>query len=209
MSEALKEIGGIAQARFPDCVGELVFDRDQATLHASPDGLLELLTWLRDDSDCMFKQLIDVTAVDYPERESRFDVIYNLLSLRHNIRIRVKLTVAEEAVVPSCVGIHNAALWLEREVWDMYGIYFSNHPDLRRILTDYGFEGHPQRRDFPLTGHVEMRYDEDEKRVIYEPVKLTQAFRSFDYLSPWEGSQDVLPGDEKAQENQAEAGKDG
>ena len=209
MSEALNEIGGIAQARFPDGVGELVFDRGQATLHAEPGVLLELLTWLGDDSDCLFKQLIDVTAVDYPERELRFDVIYNLLSLRHNLRIRVKLRVGEEMPIPSCVGIHNGALWLEREVWDMYGIYFTGHPDLRRILTDYGFEGHPQRKDFPLTGHVEMRYDEDEKRVIYEPVKLTQAFRSFDYLSPWEGSQDVLPGDEKAGDNQAEAGKDG
>jgi NADH-quinone oxidoreductase subunit C len=209
MSEALTEIGGIAQARFPGCAGELTLDRGQATLAAKPEGLLELLTWLRDDSDCMFKQLIDITAVDYPQRERRFDVVYNLLSLRHNLRLRLKVAVGEEMPIPSCVEIHNAALWLEREVWDMYGIYFANHPDLRRILTDYGFEGHPQRKDFPLTGHVEMRYDEDEKRVIYEPVKLTQAFRSFDYLSPWEGSQDVLPGDEKAQDGQLEAGNDG
>ncbi|MBN34196.1 MAG: NADH-quinone oxidoreductase subunit C [Rhodospirillaceae bacterium] len=209
MSEALKEIGGIAQARFPDCAGELTFDRGQATLHASVDGLLELLTWLRDDSDSLFKQLIDVTAVDYPKREHRFDVIYNLLSLRHNIRLRVKLALGVEMPVPSCFQIHSAAYWLEREVWDMYGIYFAGHPDLRRILTDYGFEGHPQRKDFPLTGHVEMRYDEGEKRVIYEPVKLTQAFRGFDYLSPWEGSLDVLPGDEKAEDKTAEAGNDG
>ena len=205
MSEALKEIGGIAQARFPDCAGELVFDRGEATLHASRDGLVELLTWLRDDSDCLFKQLIDVTAVDYPAREYRFDVIYNLLSLRHNQRIRVKLAVGEEMPIPSCFPVYSAAFWLEREVWDMYGIYFADHPDLRRILTDYGFEGHPQRKDFPLTGHVEMRYDEDEKRVIYEPVKLTQAFRSFDYMSPWEGSFNGLPGDEKAGDDQTEA----
>jgi len=209
MSEALKEIGGIAQARFPDCAGELDFDRGQATLQASSEGLIELLTWLRDDSDCLFKQLVDVTAVDYPEREKRFDVIYNLLSLRHNLRLRIKVLAAEEESLPSCFGVFSAAFWLEREVWDMYGIYFAGHPDLRRILTDYGFEGHPQRKDFPLTGHVEMRYDEDEKRVIYEPVKLTQAFRHFDYLSPWEGSFDVLPGDEKADDGAAEAKSDG
>ena len=205
MSEALREIGGIAQARFPGCAGELVFDRGQATLQAGRDSLLELLAWLRDDSDCLFKQLVDVTAVDRPERELRFDVIYNLLSLRHNHRLRVKVAVGEEMPLASCFPVFSAAFWLEREVWDMYGIYFSGHPDLRRILTDYGFEGHPQRKDFPLTGYVEMRYDENEKRVVYEPVKLSQAFRSFDYLSPWEGSLDVLPGDEKAAAGDADA----
>jgi NADH-quinone oxidoreductase subunit C len=209
MSEALKEIGATAQMRFRDTAGELTFDRGEATLHARREGLLELLTWLRDDGDCMFRQLIDVTAVDWPQRPERFDVVYNLLSMRHNIRLRVKVPAGEETAVPSVTEIWSAALWLEREVWDMYGIYFSGHPDLRRILTDYGFEGHPQRKDFPLTGYVEMRYDEDEKRVIYEPVKLTQAFRNFDYLSPWEGSFDVLPGDEKAGAADSGADKDG
>ncbi len=203
MSEALIEIGAAASARFSDTVGETTFDRGQATLHARAERLVELMTWLRDDTDCMFRQLIDVTAVDWPQRAERFDVVYNLLSLRHNIRLRVKVPVGEMMPIPSMVDVWSGALWLEREVWDMYGIYFSGHPDLRRILTDYGFEGHPQRKDFPLTGYVEMRYDEDEKRVIYEPVKLTQAFRNFDYLSPWEGSRDFLPGDEKA-----EGGKD-
>lgn len=209
MTEALTDIGQAAESRFGAQVGEVQFDRGQATLGATVDGLIPLLTWLRDDSNCLFKQLVDVTAVDYPERAERFDVIYNLLSLRQNLRIRVKLTVGEDTSVPSVAGIFSAADWLEREVWDMYGIYFAGHPDLRRILTDYGFEGHPQRKDFPLTGYVEMRYDEDEKRVVYEPVKLTQAFRNFDYLSPWEGSFDVLPGDEKAGPAEEEADKDG
>jgi len=198
MSEALHEIGDTASIRFSGHVGVLTFDRGQATLHATHGKLIDLLTWLRDDPDCMFRQLIDITAVDWPQRAERFDVIYNLLSLRHNLRLRVKVPLGVEMPIPSATGIWSGALWLEREVWDMYGIYFSGHPDLRRILTDYGFEGHPQRKDFPLTGYVEMRYDEDEKRVVYEPVKLTQAFRNFDYLSPWEGSHDVLPGDEKA-----------
>ena len=205
MSQALIEIGAAASARFSDTVGETTFDRGQATLHAGLGRLVELMTWLRDDTDCMFRQLIDVTAVDWPQRPERFDVVYNLLSLRHNLRLRVKVAVGEMVPVPSMVDVWSGAVWLEREVWDMYGIYFSGHPDLRRILTDYGFEGHPQRKDFPLTGYVEMRYDEDEKRVIYEPVKLTQAFRYFDYLSPWEGSRDFLPGDEKAK---AEGGND-
>ncbi len=198
MSQALSEIGSMAQARFPGEAGELAFDRGQAILSASREVLPALLAWLRDDSQCLFKQLVDITAVDYPERERRFDLIYNLLSLRHNLRLRVRLAVGEEMPVPSCYGVFSAAFWLEREVWDMYGIYFSHHPDLRRILTDYGFEGHPQRKDFPLTGHVEMRYDENEKRVVYEPVKLTQAFRNFDYLSPWEGALDALTADGEA-----------
>lgn len=209
MSEALIEIGSAAEARSSAHVGELALDRGQATLNVKADGLIALLTWLRDDSNGLFKQLVDITAVDYPEREERFDVVYNLLSLRHNLRIRVKVRAADNASLPSITGIFSSASWLEREVWDMYGIYFSGHPDLRRILTDYGFEGHPQRKDFPLTGHVELRYDEDQKRVVYEPVKLTQAFRNFDYLSPWEGSFDVLPGDEKAEPEDDEAKGDG
>ena len=198
MSEALSEIGEAARSRFPKCAGRLLFHRHQATLTASIDGLPDLLKWLREDSECQFRQLVDLTAVDRPQDERRFQVIYNLLSLRHNLRLRVTVEVGEEEDVPSCFPVFSAAFWLEREVWDMYGIRFSGHPDLRRILTDYGFEGHPQRKDFPLTGYVEMRYDEDEKRVVYEPVKLTQAFRSFESLSPWEGSPEILRGDEKA-----------
>ena len=209
MSEALIELGHAAEVRFSAHVDGLAFDRDQATLNASADGLIALLTWLKDDSNNLFKQLVDVTAVDYPERAERFDIVYNLLSLRHNLRLRVKIRAGETVSIPSVTGIFSSANWLEREVWDMYGIYFSGHPDLRRILTDYGFEGHPQRKDFPLTGHVELRYDEDQKRVVYEPVKLTQAFRNFDYLSPWEGSFDVLPGDEKAESSDDEASNDG
>ena len=188
MSEALNEIGGAARLRHGDCAGDLVFHAGQATLHAAAGGIIELLTWLRDDSSCRFRQLVDLTAVDRPEDEKRFSVVYNLLSLQHNLRLRVAIAVGEDEDVPSCFPVFSAALWLEREVWDMYGIRFRGHPDLRRILTDYGFEGHPQRKDFPLTGHVEVRYDEEQKRVIYEPVKLTQAFRNFENLSPWEAA---------------------
>jgi NADH-quinone oxidoreductase subunit C len=145
--------------------------------------------------------LVDICGADYPDREKRFDVVYNLLSLRHNTRIRLKVETDEDTPVPSCTGVYSAAGWFEREAWDLYGIYFSDHPDLRRILTDYGFEGHPLRKDFPLTGYVELRYDPDQRRVVYEPVKLKQEFRSFDFLSPWEGMSHVLPGDEKAKED--------
>ncbi len=188
MSEALKEIGAAARSRHGGGVGDLVFHAGQATLHAATPDIIALLTWLRDDTDCRFRQLVDLTAVDRPDDEKRFGVVYNLLSLQHNLRLRVTVAVAEDEDVPSCFPVFSAALWLEREVWDMYGIRFLGHPDLRRILTDYGFEGHPQRKDFPLTGHVEMRYDEEQKRVIYEPVKLTQAFRNFENMSPWEAA---------------------
>jgi NADH-quinone oxidoreductase subunit C len=157
--------------------------------------LLALLKALRDQQ--RFTQLMDICGVDFPDRERRFEVVYNLLSITANKRIRVKVETSEETPVPSAAGLFPAANWFEREVWDMYGVYFSGHPDLRRILTDYGFDGHPQRRDFPLTGFVELRYDEEQKRVVYEPVKLNQAYRSFDFLSPWEGTRTVLPGDEK------------
>lgn len=162
-------------------------------------NIVKVLTALRDDVSCMFSQLVELTAVDYPEREQRFDVVYCLLSMKHNQRVRVKVATDEATPVPTVTGVFSTAGWFEREVWDMYGIFFSDHPDLRRILTDYGFEGHPLRKDFPLTGYVEMRYDEDQKRVIYEPVKLAQDFRSFDFLSPWEAmTSRWLPGDEKA-----------
>jgi NADH-quinone oxidoreductase subunit C len=166
---------------------------------AKPAAIVRVLTFLRDDPQCLFKLLMDVCGADYPEREQRFDVVYNLLSLKHNQRVRVKVMTDEATPVPSVVSVFNSANWFERETWDLYGIFFSDHPDLRRILTDYGFQGHPLRKDFPLTGYVEVRYDEEQKRVIYEPVKLTQDFRTFDFLSPWEGMTPLLPGDEKAE----------
>ena len=171
--------------------GEFVIRTDHAHLET-------LLWFLRDDQYCQFVQLTDICGVDYPGREKRFDVVYHLLSFKHNARMRVKLATDERTPVPTACGVYSAAGWYEREVWDMYGVLFAGHPDLRRILTDYGFDGHPQRRDFPLTGYVELRYDEEQKRVVYEPVKLNQAYRSFDFLSPWEGTDYVLPGDEKA-----------
>jgi NADH-quinone oxidoreductase subunit C len=170
----------------------------ELTLEVARDKIVEVLTVLRDDPECRFEVLIDICGVDWPARENRFDVVYHLLSPRLNQRIRVKLKTDEEAPVASAVGVFPAANWFEREAYDMYGILFSGHPDLRRLLTDYGFQGHPLRKDFPLTGYVEVRYDDELKRVVYEPVELTQEFRSFDFESPWEGTQYVLPGDEKA-----------
>lgn len=171
-------------------------------VHADGAQIVPLLTFLRDDSECAFKQLVDVAGVDYPEREKRFEVVYQLLSFTKNLRLRVKVATDETTPVPSVTSVFPSAGWFEREVYDMYGVLFSEHPDLRRILTDYGFDGHPQRKDFPLTGYVELRYDEVQKRVVYEPVKLNQAYRSFDFLSPWEGSPAyVPPGDEKVKKN--------
>ena len=168
-------------------------------IYAAAERLPAILAYLRDDSECLFKLLMDVTAVDWPDRlPQRFDVVYNLLSVAHNRRIRVKVPVSENIPVPSAVVLFPTAGWFEREVWDMYGIAFDGNPDLRRILTDYGFDGHPQRKDFPLTGYVELRYDTEQKRVVYEPVKLPQAFRNFDFESPWEGMDRLLPGDRKA-----------
>ncbi|MBL8713528.1 MAG: NADH-quinone oxidoreductase subunit C [Alphaproteobacteria bacterium] len=163
------------------------------------ESLKRFISFLLNDANCEFKQLSDICGADYPDRDERFDVVYNLLSLKHNFRIRVKLHTSENTPVDSITSLYSAANWFEREVWDMYGIFFNDHPDLRRILTDYGFEGHPLRKDFPLTGFVELRYDETQKRVVYEPVKLQQDFRNFDFVSPWEGMTTMqLPGDEKA-----------
>jgi NADH-quinone oxidoreductase subunit C len=159
-----------------------------------------VLGFLKDDANCRFQQLVDICGVDYPEREERFEIVYNLLSVTQNQRVRVKVATDEATPVPSATGVFRSAGWFERETWDLFGVFFSDHPDLRRILTDYGFEGHPMRKDFPLTGHVEVRYDEELKRVVYEPVKLHQDFRRFDFLSPWEGMTRLLPGDEKAAE---------
>ena len=170
----------------------------EQTLTVAATDLVDVLTYLRDDPACQFVVLIDICGVDYPEREKRFDVVYHLLSPRLNKRIRVKTETDETTPVASVNGIFPAANWYEREAFDMYGIRFSGHPDLRRLLTDYGFQGHPLRKDFPLTGFVEVRYDDGAKRVVYEPVKLNQEFRNFDFESPWEGPNYILPGDEKA-----------
>lgn len=163
-------------------------------------NIISFLGLLRDNSSFRFKQLVDICGVDYPGREKRFEVVYQLLSFKNNLRLTVKLAVNEGEAVPSVVRVFPSANWYEREVWDMYGVHFSGHPDLRRILSDYGFSGHAQRKDFPLTGHVEVRYDPEKQRVVYEPVKLNQEFRNFDFMSPWEGARYVLPGDEKVEE---------
>ena len=173
--------------------------QDELTLLIERDHIVAVMKFLRDDSECLFETLIDVCGVDYPERSERFEVVYHLLSMQLNQRIRVKLGAGEDTPVASIVEIFPAANWYEREAFDMYGIQFAGHPDLRRLLTDYGFEGYPLRKDFPLTGHVEVRYDDLEKRVVYEPVQLTQEYRNFDFLSPWEGMTAELPGDEKAE----------
>ncbi len=170
----------------------------ELTLHADAANINDVLTFLRDDAECKFVSFIDICGADYPTRELRFDVVYHLLSPYKNTRIRIKVQADEETQVPSAISVFPAANWYERETFDLYGILFSGHPDLRRILTDYGFSGHPLRKDFPVTGHVEVRYDDEAKRVVYEPVKLIQEMRQFDYLSPWEGTEYVLPGDEKA-----------
>ena len=170
----------------------------ELTIVVAADEIVDVLTRLRDDPECQFEVLIDICGVDYPERARRFDVVYHLLSMRKNQRIRVKIEADADTPVPTVIDVFPAANWYERETYDMYGILFAGHPDLRRLLTDYGFQGHPLRKDFPLTGYVEVRYDDAQKRVVYEPVKLTQEFRNFDFESPWEGTDYVLPGDEKA-----------
>ena len=171
---------------------------DELSVHVETGEIQKVLVFLRDDINCQCKQLMELCGVDYPERENRFEVVYCLLSLSRNIRLKIRVSANERIPVPSVAGIFSSAGWWEREVWDLFGIFFSGHPDLRRILSDYGFEGHPLRKDFPLTGYVEVRYDDSQKRVVYEPVSLTQEFRDFDFMSPWEGIQKVLPGDEKA-----------
>jgi NADH-quinone oxidoreductase subunit C len=198
MAVDLQELGDHIVAS----LGPAVLDRQIAygelTVLVPAETIVRALTFLRDDPRCLFVSFIDICGVDYPGRERRFDVVYHLLSPRHNSRIRIKVETDEVTPVPSVIDVFPAANWFEREAYDLYGILFSGHPDLRRILTDYGFEGHPLRKDFPLTGFVEVRYDEEQKRVVYEPVKLQQEFRNFDFLSPWEGTDYVLPGDEKA-----------
>ena len=198
MEEALKQLAEHVGAALPDELTGSELWRDELVIGARREAIPRVLSFLRDDPSCQFKLLVGICGVDYPERPERFEIVYSLLSLRHNRRIRVKVTTDEDTPVPSVTGLFSNANWYERETWDMYGVFFSDHPDLRRILTDYGFEGHPLRKDFPLTGFVELRYDSEQKRVVYEPVRLTQEFRNFDFLSPWEGIQPALPGDEKA-----------
>ena len=200
-SEALNDQMAYLQERLGDKLGSASIMFGELTLTCERNSILDVLRTLRDDSQTVFSCLIDLCGVDYPEREARFDVVYHLLSPRENMRIRVKVAVGEDETMPSIVPLYPAAEWYERECYDLYGVIFSGHPDLRRLLTDYGFEGHPLRKDFPLTGFVEVRYDDIEKRVVYEPVELRQEFRNFDFLSPWEGTEYVLPGDEKTNEN--------
>ncbi|MSO97781.1 MAG: NADH-quinone oxidoreductase subunit C [Rhodospirillaceae bacterium] len=196
--ETLRELGSYVASAMPTAVLGTEAKGGELSVRVHRASIVKVLIFLRDDSNCQFSQLIDICGADYPDNDERFEIVYHLLSMKQNHRIRVKATTNEELPVPSACAVFPCANWFEREVWDMYGVFFSDHPDLRRILTDYGFDGHPLRKDFPLTGYVEMRYDEAQKRVIYEPVKLTQDFRNFDFLSPWEGLARPLPGDEKA-----------
>ncbi len=198
MAETLAELGELIAAKLGSKVTGTKLEYGELTIAANAADIAAVLTFLRDDKDCGFVCFIDICGADYPEREQRFDVVYHLLAPYKNRRIRVKVQADEDTPVPSVIDVFPSANWYEREVFDLYGVLFSGHPDLRRILTDYGFAGHPLRKDFPLTGYVEVRYDDEAKRVVYEPVKLVQEFRSFDYLSPWEGTEYVLPGDEKA-----------
>ncbi len=197
-SEALEELGSYIVEALPRETRGFSVTHGELSLDAEAEHILAVLRFLRDDSRCAFICLIDICGADYPGREERFDVVYHLLSPTQNQRIRVKVQASEDTAVPSAVDVFPGANWFERETYDLYGVFFDGHPDLRRLLTDYGFDGHPLRKDFPLTGFVEVRYDDEEKRVVYEPVKLNQEFRNFDFLSPWEGTDYVLPGDEKA-----------
>ncbi len=203
MDGALQELGTAIAAALPGAIRSSSVAFGELTLEVEPARLIETVRHLRDDPGCLFVSFIDLTAVDYPNRVPRFDVVIHLLSPRHNLRVRVKVATDEDVAVPSLTSLYPAADWFEREAYDLFGIVFAGHPDLRRILTDYGFEGHPLRKDFPMTGYVEVRYDDAQKRVVYEPVRLRQEFRTFDFLSPWEGPVDyVLPGDEKASKDE-------
>ena len=199
--EALSELGNYLKDKAGFSLKSVELAYGELTVEVEVSELIATLTFLRDDAQCQFISLIDISGVDYPSRAARFDVVYHLLSPRQNLRIRVKIATDEDTPVPSATPVYLGADWYERETHDLYGVLFSGHPDLRRILTDYGFEGHPLRKDFPLTGFVEVRYDDEVKRVVYEPVELRQEFRNFDFQSPWEGTDYVLPGDEKAKTN--------
>jgi len=200
MSEALNELAGYLKEKLGDKITDAVLAYGELTLVVPVDAIVPTVSFLKRDARCQFISIIDVCGADYPQRAKRFDVVYHFLSPKQNQRIRVKLQTDEETPVPSITEVFPGADWYEREAYDLYGILFSGHPDLRRILTDYGFDGHPLRKDFPLTGFVEVRFDDEAKRVVYEPVELKQEFRNFDFMSPWEGTDYVLPGDEKAKQ---------
>ncbi|KEO61483.1 NADH-quinone oxidoreductase subunit C [Thioclava indica] len=197
---ALHELAAHIEMKRPDDVISSDVAFGELTITISVQSAASFAEFLRDDKNCLFSSLVDITAVDWPERPERFDMVWHFLSMYRNQRIRIKAAIREETMVPSLTSVHPCADWFEREVFDMFGILFSGHPDLRRLLTDYGFRGHPLRKDFPTTGYVEVRYDEMLKRVVYEPVNLTQEYRQFDFLSPWEGAKYILPGDEKGEE---------
>ena len=201
--ESVTALGEHIAGALPGAIEDREIGHGELMLRVRRQDLVRVCRFLHDDPKCLFRMLVDLCGVDYPERDERFEIVINLLSLKHNQRVRLKVAAGEETAVPSVTEIWRSAGWFEREAWDLYGIIFEGHPDLRRLLTDYGFEGHPFRKDFPLTGYVEVRWDEEQKRVVYEPVKLKQEFRSFDFLSPWEGMNDVLPGDEKAGDEKA------
>jgi NADH-quinone oxidoreductase subunit C len=203
MDDRLDKLGETIAGALPGSVVGYRVANGELTVNAIPGDIVKLAAFLRDDERCQFWSIVDITAVDWPSRERRFDVVYHLLSPKQNLRVRVKLEVDERTLVPSIISVFPGANWFERETYDLYGVLFTGHPDMRRLLTDYGFEGHPLRKDFPLTGFVEVRYDDGQKRVIYEPVRLTQEFRNFDFLSPWEGPDYPLPGDEKAADGKA------
>lgn len=202
--EALRDLGELVVTQMNDAVVRTEIKNGELIIWAQAPAIVQVLTYLRDEAQTRFKSLVDICGVDYPAREKRFEVVYNLLSVKHNLRARVKVETDAETPVPSVTSVFSSANWYERETWDMYGVFFADHPDLRRMLTDYGFEGHPLRKDFPLTGNVEVRYDDEQKRIVYEPVSLPQDFRNFDFVSPWEGMLAGLPGDEKAEETQEE-----
>lgn len=201
MSEALQGLSTHLTDKFGDKIAKSDITYGELNVTVAGDDLIDIVSFLRDDPACQFVSIIDVSGADYPSREKRFDVVYHLLSPKKNLRIRVRVLTDDETPVPSITGVYPGADWYERETYDLYGVLFSGHPDLRRLLTDYGFDGYPLRKDFPLTGFVEVRYDDEVKRVVYEPVELKQEFRNFDFLSPWEGTDYVLPGDEKAKTN--------
>lgn len=203
MSDALNELGALLETKRGDCVLSWGVTFGELTVDVAPANIVGFVEFLKTDGNCKFSTLVDITAVDYPDRPKRFEVIYHFLSMYQNHRIRLRVAIREEDMVASITDVHPSANWFEREVFDMFGILFSGHPDLRRILTDYGFRGHPLRKDFPTTGYTEVRYDEVQKRVIYEPVKLVQEYRQFDFMSPWEGAKYILPGDEKSDDKEA------
>ena len=198
--EALRDLASYIREKLNSAIQDASVAYGELTLEVESGDIIDVLTFLRDDVQCQFISFIDLAGADYPSRTRRFDVVYHLLSPRQNQRVRIRVMTDEDTPVPSATGVFPGAEWFEREAYDLYGILFTGHPDLRRILTDYGFEGHPLRKDFPLTGMVEVRYDDEVKRVVYEPVDLKQEFRNFDFLSPWEGTDYVLPGDEKAKQ---------